>query len=130
MLIPRSEIDRFLARAVEYNPEGKATSDAGDAGQNGGETGRLRKKSRALFTPGYIKRTTAECIACYAHFNDHSALCAGRLNNAVQEWRRRVSWLSGISNERDSFSGAHEHAVHSTTYASGVIAASISWTSA
>jgi hypothetical protein len=34
MLIPRSEIDRFLARAAEYNPQSK--SDSG-AGQNGGE---------------------------------------------------------------------------------------------
>jgi hypothetical protein len=34
MLIPRSEVDRFLARAAEYNPQSKATSGAGE---NGGE---------------------------------------------------------------------------------------------
>jgi hypothetical protein len=33
MLIPRGEIDRFLARAAEYNPKPKA--QAGD--ENGGE---------------------------------------------------------------------------------------------
>jgi hypothetical protein len=33
LLIPRSEIDRFLARAAEYNPQGKPST----AGENGGE---------------------------------------------------------------------------------------------
>jgi hypothetical protein len=34
LLIPRSEVDKFLARAAQYNPQTKATSDAGE---NGGE---------------------------------------------------------------------------------------------
>jgi hypothetical protein len=34
MLIPRSEVDRFLARATEYNPKSKATIGTGE---NGGE---------------------------------------------------------------------------------------------
>jgi Helix-turn-helix domain len=33
LLIPRSEVDRFLARAVEYNPQSKGNS----ADENGGE---------------------------------------------------------------------------------------------
>ncbi len=32
LIIPRSEVDRFLARAAEYNPQPKAR----DAGENGG----------------------------------------------------------------------------------------------
>ncbi len=32
MMISRSEIDRFLARASEYNPQGKANSEAGEDG--------------------------------------------------------------------------------------------------
>ena len=31
LIIPRSEVDRFLARAVEYNPQPKA-KDAGEIG--------------------------------------------------------------------------------------------------
>jgi hypothetical protein len=34
MLIPRSEVDRFLARAAEYNPQSKTKSGAAE---NGGE---------------------------------------------------------------------------------------------
>ena len=34
MLIPRSEVDRFLARAAEYNPQSKAATGSGE---NGGE---------------------------------------------------------------------------------------------
>jgi hypothetical protein len=33
MLIPRSEVDRFLARAAEYSPQSKAST----SGENGGE---------------------------------------------------------------------------------------------
>ena len=32
MLIPRSEVDRFLARAAEYNPQRKAASDGAEKG--------------------------------------------------------------------------------------------------
>jgi hypothetical protein len=34
LLIPHSEIERFLARAAEYNPQAKST---GNAKENGGE---------------------------------------------------------------------------------------------
>jgi len=34
ILIPRSEVDRFLARTAEYNPQTKSNSGAGE---NGGE---------------------------------------------------------------------------------------------
>jgi hypothetical protein len=34
MMIPRSEIDQFLARAAEYNPQNKAKA----CGANGGES--------------------------------------------------------------------------------------------
>jgi hypothetical protein len=35
MMISRSEVDRFLSRAAEYNPQSKTKSGAGE---NGGET--------------------------------------------------------------------------------------------
>ena len=35
LLIPRFEVERFLARAAEYNPQGKASNDACE---NGGES--------------------------------------------------------------------------------------------
>jgi hypothetical protein len=34
LLIPRSEVDRFLERAAEYNPQSKSTSNENE---NGGE---------------------------------------------------------------------------------------------
>ena len=32
MMIPRSELDRFLARAAEYNPQSKAATGSGEDG--------------------------------------------------------------------------------------------------